>query len=120
MAEPIGFTTDQMKRIMADYEQAINEAWKDIVSKAECGDPLCKERMTRSDTVDFVWKLLKSNAIEHAGRSNDHQSELARTVSRRLDVPLDVAQRELARLVAEGNLTCTQAAQQKHATWQWT
>jgi anaerobic magnesium-protoporphyrin IX monomethyl ester cyclase len=120
VAEPIGFTTDQMKRIMADYEQAINEAWKDIVSKAECGDPLCKERMTRSGTVDFVWKLLKSNTIEHAGRSNDHQSELARTISRRLDVPLDVAQRELARLVAEGNLTCTQAAQQKHTTWQWT
>ena len=119
VAEPIGFSTDQMKHVMADYEQAISEAWKDILSKAECGDPLCKERITKSITVDFVWKLLKSNAIERAGRSNDRQGELAGTISQELDVPLDVAQRELARLVADGNLTRTQTAQQKHTTWQW-
>jgi anaerobic magnesium-protoporphyrin IX monomethyl ester cyclase len=119
VAEPIGFSTDQMKRVMADYEEAIREAWQDIVSRAEGGDPLCKERMARSVSLDFVWKLLKSNSIERVGRSDGHQSDLAREISRRIDVPLDVAERETARLIAEGNLTCTQAEQQKHTAWRW-
>lgn len=119
VAEPIGFSADQMKRIVADYDRAIAVAWGDIVSKANHGDPLCQQKVTTTVTQDFVWKLLKSNAIEHIGHSNSHQSELARKIARMLDVPLEVAKQELARLIAEGNITCTQPAEGTQAAWRW-
>lgn len=120
VAEPAGFNGDQMKRIVDDYDQAIEVAWRDIVAKADCGDPSCRERVATTVTQDFVWKLLKSSAIERVGPSNHHQSQLAQKISRMLNVPPDVTEREVARLVGEGNLTYDQAAQEEHAAWRWT
>ena len=109
-----------MKRIVDDYDQAIKVAWHDIVAKADCGDQSCKERVATTVTQDFVWKLLKSSAIERMGRSNHHQSELAQKISQMLDVPPDVTEREIARLVGDGNLTYDRATQGEHAAWRWT
>jgi radical SAM superfamily enzyme YgiQ (UPF0313 family) len=119
VAETTTFSAAQMMRIVEDYEYEVNEAWKEMKSQAECGNPQLMERVAGTITQDFVWKLLKSDAIERVGRSDGHQSELARKISQRLDVPLDLAEQELAKLIAAGNITRTKVDGEKRPVWKW-
>lgn len=119
VSEPIGFSGDRMKRILADYEQSITAAWEEIQSEAERGDLLCRERVAATVTQDFVWRLLKRNAIERLGGSNHCPSELAERLSRMIDVPLDVTEREMAKLFADGTVTHTEAKRGACSAWQW-
>jgi anaerobic magnesium-protoporphyrin IX monomethyl ester cyclase len=119
VSEPIGFSRDRMKRILADYEQSISTAWEEIQSEAERGDPLCRERVAATVTQDFVWRLLKRNAIERLGGSNHCPSGMAERLSRMIDVPLDVTEREMAKLFADGTITPTEAEPGACSAWQW-
>ncbi len=119
VAETTTFSAAQMIRIVEDYEYEINEAWKEMKSQAECGNTQLMERVAGIITQDFVWKMLKSDAIERVRRSDGHQSELARKISQRLDVPLDLAEQELAKLIAAGNITRTKVDGEKRPVWKW-
>ncbi len=119
VSEPTGFPGERMRRILADYEESISAAWDEIQSEASNGDPLCQERVATTVTQDFVWKLLKSNAIERLGRWNHCPGEMAERVSRMVDVPLDVTEREMAKLLADGNITPAKRSRGAGATWQW-
>ncbi len=119
VSEPTGFCADRMRLILADYERSISAAWEEIQSEASRGDPLCRQRVATTITQDFVWKLLKSNAIERLGRSNHSPSEMAKRISRMVDMPLDATEREMAKLLADGNIVPAETARGAGATWRW-
>lgn len=92
---------------IAEYDRAVAYAWDDIKRRAEAGDPECEEEVRQKASAEFVWRLLKGDVIEGLGRirANDasHSVEqLTRKVAQKLAVPLDVAQREMGRLVEQG------------------
>ncbi len=69
---------------------------------------------------EFVWRLLKGDVIEKLGRtkaSDTSGEELAQRVSRKLDVPLAEAQREIGRLVELGVLKRERAS--NGFIWKW-
>ena len=106
---------------MSHFEEEAAKAWQEVEAKVKSGDPLFKERVDRSITQGFVWKLLKDDVIERVGHSGGHLTELAQRVSRRLAIPLPLAEQELARQVREGNLACiAQGTGGGSPVWQWT
>jgi hypothetical protein len=93
---------------MADYDRTIAYVWQQIERKAEEGDPVSVEVVKQKASTEFVWKLLKGDVIERLGRmkdGGDPVGQLAQRVSRKLDVPLDAAEREMDRLVQMELLT---------------
>jgi len=119
VSEPTGFSGDRMTRILADYERSISAAWDNIQAEASKGDPLCQERVSTTATQDFVWKLLKSNAIEKLGHRKHCPGDLAERVSRMIDVPPDTAEREMARLLAAGNIVPARTEGGDGQIWRW-
>lgn len=119
VSEPVGFSGDRIRKILADYEKSISAAWKEILSEASRGDPLCQERVATSVTRDFVWRLLKSNALDRLGRSNHCPGEMAERLSRMIDVPLDVTEREMAKLLADGSIAHAETVPGTSSTWRW-
>jgi len=58
-------------------------------------------------SIEFAWRLLKGDVIERLGRMKDGDDpvvQLAQRISRRLDVPLNVTEQEMGRLVQMGLL----------------
>ena len=121
VAETANLSAGEMKEIVDHYEREAAKAWQKMQSEAEAGDPLQKERVDKSVTQGFVWKLLKGDIIERVGHSGGHLKELARRVSHRLAIPLPLAEQELSRQVRDGNLTCSaEGAEGESSAWQWT
>jgi radical SAM superfamily enzyme YgiQ (UPF0313 family) len=107
ITETASMSPKMVLEIMAEYDQAVAYAWGDIRRRAEAGDLLCEEEVRQKASMEFVWRLLKSDVIERLGRIRDvgdPLQQLAQKVSQRLAVPLDVAQREMGRLVGQGLL----------------
>ena len=96
-------------RFIADYDQAVAFAWKEIKNRAEAGDAECGEEVRQNTVARFVWRLLKGDVIERLGRIRAHDAHdpvelLAQKVCQRLAVPMDVAQQQMGTLVAQGLL----------------
>ena len=111
---------EMVLEVIADYDQAVACAWEEIKRKAEAGDPLYEEEIRGKASHEFVWRLLKGDVIERLGRMKDGDDpvvQLAQRVSRRLDVPLDVAEQEMARLVQMGLLK--RELTQGGFIWKW-
>jgi len=105
---------------IANYDQAVACAWEGIQRRAEAGDPLCEEEVREKASHEFVWRLLKGDIIEGLGRmkdGDDPMAQLAQRVSRRLDVPLVVAEHEMGSLVQKGLLKHELA--QGGFIWKW-
>jgi len=109
--EPITETAtmkpEMAREFIANYDQAVACAWDEIQHKAEAGDLLCEEEVREKASHEFAWRLLKGDIIEGLGRMKDGDdpvAQLAQRVSRRLDVPLDMAEHEMGRLVQTGLL----------------
>jgi radical SAM superfamily enzyme YgiQ (UPF0313 family) len=121
VAETANLSAGEMKEIVDHYEREAAKAWQKMQSEVEAGDPLQKERVDKSVTQGFVWKLLKGDIIERVGHSGCHLEELARRVSHRLTIPLSLAEQELSRQVRDGNLTCVaEGAGGETPVWEWT
>ena len=107
ITETATMSPEKVLEHVADYDRAVAFVWEEIKRKAEEGDPLCKEEVRRKASTEFVWRLLKGDIIERLGRMKDGDDpvgQLAQQVSQRLDVPLDVAEEEMGRLVQMGLL----------------
>jgi len=105
---------------MAYYDRIIACVWGETERKAEEGDPACVEVMRQQASIKFVWRLLNGDVIERLGWLKDGADpvrQLAQRVSRKMDVPLDVAEREMGRLVQMGLLTCELA--KGGFIWKW-
>ncbi len=92
---------------MADYDQIITYVWQEIERKAAEGDPTCSEELRQKASKEFIWRLLKGDVIERLGQMKDGadpEGYLAQKVSRKMGVPLDMAEQEMGRLVQMGLL----------------
>jgi len=108
ITETATMSPQQVLQHMADYDRVIACVWQQIKDKAAEGDPVSVEEVRQKASIEFIWRLLKSDVIERLGRikdSGDPVGQLAQRVSRKLDVPLDVAEREMERLVQMELLT---------------
>lgn len=120
VAETTTFSANQIIEIVADYERDVNKAWENILERTKAGDPLYKDRVDRSVSQSFVWEMLKIGAIHRPAISKCRDVEqMARLLCDKLDVPFDVAQRELSRLVDQGILVQTTPSGKKQPQWQW-
>lgn len=120
ITETATMSPEKVMEVMAAYDEAVAYAWDEMKRQVEAGDPLYKEEVEGKFSQEFVWRLLKEDVIEKLGRikaSDANGEELAQRVSRRLAVPLPVAQREIGRLVEQGTLKRERAS--KGFIWKW-
>jgi len=120
ITETEAMSRERVMEIMADYDRAVAYAWDEMKRQVEAGDPMYKEEVEEKLSQEFVWRLLKEDVIEKVGRIKDSDpsgEELAQRVSQRLSVPLDVAQREIGRLIEHGMLKWERAGE--GFTWKW-
>jgi len=120
VAETSSFSADQMTQIVADYEQDINKAWENILERTKAGDTLYQDRVDRSVSQNFVWGMLRSGAIDQPTISRCQDLErLATVVSNKLEAPFEVVQKELSRLVKQGDLVFAASPGKKQPEWHW-
>ncbi|MCK4242741.1 MAG: radical SAM protein [Dehalococcoidia bacterium] len=120
ITETATMSPEKVMEIMATYDAAVAYAWDEMKRQVEAGDPLHKEEVEGKLSQEFVWRLLKGDVIEKLGRikaSDTSGEELAQRVSRKLDVPLAEAQREMVRLVEKGVLELERASE--GFIWKW-
>ena len=120
ITETATMSPEKVMEIMATYDGAVAYAWDEMKRQVEAGDPLHKEEVEGKLSQEFVWRLLKGDVIEKLGRikaSDTSGEELAQRVSRKLDVPLAEAQREMVRLVEKGVLELERASE--GFIWKW-
>jgi len=111
------------KKIVADYDQDIAGAWKEIKRRADTGDKASIESLQVRRTGEFVWKILKGDIIESLGImkgiGNPDQAEdkLVQLVSQKLGTPSDTVRNELNRLLQKRLLKLE--ASHNGLTWHW-
>jgi len=114
-----------VEETMASYDRAVEQAWEDIRCQAEAGDAQCSERLEGKESQEFVWSLLQGDVIEGVGRvaaatalnPADAEAELARRVSRKLALPLEVVQEQMGKLVEGGLLQLEPGGSSPR--WRW-
>jgi radical SAM superfamily enzyme YgiQ (UPF0313 family) len=105
---------------MANYDRIITYVWQEIERKAAEGDPTCAEEMRQKASKEFIWRILKGDVIERLGRMKDGadpEGYLAQRVSRKMGVPLDIAEQEMRRLVQTGLLK--RESVNGRSSWLW-
>lgn len=120
ITETAEMSPEKVLEMAAEYDQAVAYALDDLERRASAGDPECKELMRNKLSTEFVWQLLKEDIVERLGRMKngaDPMGQLAQKVSRKMDVPLQVALQEMDRLVQRGLLHHQSA--EGGLIWQW-
>jgi len=120
VAEPVNFSADQMIQIVTNYEEEVNKAWENILERTRAGDTLYQERVERSVSQNLVWGMLRNGVIDlPAIATCQDLNHLAEMMSDRLEAPLEVVQRELSRLVKQGDLVFAASPGKKQPEWHW-
>jgi len=112
-----------VREIVADYDRDIERAWIAISEKAQAGDQASTEALRIRQTGQFVWRLLKEDAIEKLpmvrGNGTPRQAEekLIQLLSKRMGIPVDIARYEVGRLLQKGFLK--QDSSDGGSVWRW-
>jgi radical SAM superfamily enzyme YgiQ (UPF0313 family) len=125
ITETATMSTEMVKEAMSIYDRGIEAAWDDIKRRAKDGDVQCAEIIEGKAREEFVWTLLQRDIIEGLGviASNtaltpgSAEAELARRVSRKLGVNIEVVQRRMGELRAKGVLRLEPKG--NGLRWQW-
>jgi len=125
ITETATLSKEMIKEAMAIYDRGIEDAWDDIKRRAKDGDAQCAEIIEGKERGEFVWTLLQGDVIEGLGgmasaatlNPSNAESELARRVSRKLDLDIEVAQRRMGELIAKGVLQLEPKG--NGLRWQW-
>jgi radical SAM superfamily enzyme YgiQ (UPF0313 family) len=97
-----------MIEVMGLYDEGMEEAWEVIRGEAAVGDAVSIQKLKNKQTGDFVWKLLREDAIEGLGRvrgvamPQEAETRLVEVLARKLNTPLEVASQEIHRLSQNG------------------
>jgi hypothetical protein len=118
-------STEMVKEAMSIYDRGIEAAWDDIKHRAKTGDVQCAEILEGKAREEFVWALLQGDVIEGLGgmasatalNPSSAESELARRVSRKLGVDIEVVQQRMSGLIAKGVLRLETKG--NSLRWQW-
>ena len=127
--EPITETAtmkpEMVKQVIGSYDRMIEEVWKDIKQRALAGDPSCIEQVEGKQRQEFVWSLLHGDLIEKLGKITDKTlniddagDELARRVSQKLNLDIEMVRRYISELKAKGLLQLNTTGNNSH--WEWT
>jgi anaerobic magnesium-protoporphyrin IX monomethyl ester cyclase len=125
ITETATMSTEMVREAMSIYDRGIEAAWDDIKHRAKEGDAQCAEILEAKERDEFVWALLQGDIIEGlAGMASaaalnpdNAESELARRVSRKLGVDIDVSKRRMSELITKGVLRLE--PQRNGLRWQW-
>jgi radical SAM superfamily enzyme YgiQ (UPF0313 family) len=125
ITETATMSTEMVKEAMSIYDRGIEAAWDDVKRRAKNGDAQCAEILEGKERDEFVWALLQGDIIEGLGlmasgtalNPGSAESELARRVSRKLGVDIEVAQRRMGELIAKGVLRLEPKG--NGLRWQW-
>ncbi|HUW44426.1 MAG TPA: radical SAM protein, partial [Dehalococcoidia bacterium] len=125
ITETATMSTEMIKEAMAIYNRGIEVAWDDIKRRAKGGDAQCAEIIEGKEREEFVWTLLQRDVIEGLGvvapatvlNPSNAEAELARRVSRKLGLDIEVAQRRMSELIAKGVLRLEPKG--NSLRWQW-
>lgn len=125
ITETATMSTEMVKEAMSIYNRGIEAAWDDIKHRAKDGDVQCAEILEGKEREKFVWALLQRDVIEGLGgvasatalNPINAEAELARRVSRKLGVDIEVAQRRMGELIAKGVLQLEPKG--NVLRWQW-
>ena len=120
ITEQEGMSAEQVLEFAGEYDKAVEYAMDDIRRRAHEGEPACVELMRHKTSVEFTWKLLKSDVIERLGKMKngvDPVSQLVQKVSTKMDAPLELIEHEMGRLVHTGFLKSQPT--KGGLVWQW-
>jgi len=125
ITETATMSKEMIKEAIAIYDWGVEGAWDHIKLQAKDGDAQCAELVEGKERETFVWTLLQGDVIERLGRmaaatalnTSNAEVELARRVSRKLGLDIEVVQRRLGELVAKGVLRLEQAGD--GLRWRW-
>jgi len=125
ITETATMSKEMVKEAMSIYDRGIEVAWDDIKRRAKDGDAECAEIIEGKERDEFVWTLLQGDVIEKLGgmapaaaiNPSNPESELARRVSRKLGVDIEVVQRRMSELIGKGALRLEPKG--NDLRWQW-
>jgi anaerobic magnesium-protoporphyrin IX monomethyl ester cyclase len=125
ITETATMSKEMVKEAMSIYDRGIEAAWDNIKRQAKDGDTSCAEMIEGKEREQFVWNLLQRDVIEGLGEMpkaaignpGSAEAELARRVSRKLRVDIEVAQRRMGELIAKGVLQLDLRG--NGLRWQW-
>jgi len=100
---------DMVREVMAVCERNLENARKYIRRLADAGDPEYTQRIEEEESRNFVWRLLNGDVVERLGRvavataihSSVAEAELVQRVARRVDLPFEMVQQRVGKLVAD-------------------
>jgi anaerobic magnesium-protoporphyrin IX monomethyl ester cyclase len=126
ITETATMSREMVKEAMSFYNRGIEAAWDDIKQQAKNGDAECAEITEGKERNEFVWALFQGDVIEKLGGTasavilnpGKAESELARRISEKLGVDIEVAQRRMSELIAKGVLQLESKG--NGMRWQWT
>lgn len=125
ITETATMSKEMVKEAMSIYNRGIEDAWNDIRRQAKDGDAQCAEIIEGKERDELVWALLQGGVIEKLGviasaadlNPADAKAELARRISRKLDIDIEVARRRMGELVTKGFLRLESKG--NGLRWQW-
>jgi len=125
ITETATMSREMIKEAMAIYDRAIEEAWDYMKRRAKDGDTQYAEIIEGKEREGFVWTLLEGDVIEGLGgmasattlNPGKAEAELARRVSRKLGLDIEVARRRIGELIAKGVLNLEPKG--NGLQWQW-
>jgi len=125
ITETATMSKEMVKEAMAIYDRGIKDAWDDIKHRAKDGDAQCAEIIEGKERDELVWTLLQGDVIEKLGgiasvaalNHSSAESELARRVSQKLGIDIEVARRRMGELIAKGVLRLETKG--NGLRWQW-
>jgi radical SAM superfamily enzyme YgiQ (UPF0313 family) len=125
ITETATMSTEMVKEAMSIYDRGIEAAWDDIKRRAKDGDAQCAEIMEGKEREAFIWALFQQDVIEGLGviastaaqNPGSAEAELARRVSQKLGVDIEITQRRMSELIAKGVLRLESKG--NSLRWQW-
>ena len=125
ITETATMSTEMVKEAISIYDRGIEAAWDDIKRRAKDGDAQCAEILEGKEREEFIWTLFQRDVIEGLGviasaaarNPSSAETELARRVSRKLGVDIEVTQRRMSELIAKGVLRLETKG--NGLRWQW-
>jgi len=112
ITETATMSKEKVKEAISICDREMPDAWDRIKLQAKDGDAHCALMVEGKERETFVWTLLQRDVIERLGKMpaatalnpSNAEVELARRVSRKLGLEIEVVQRRLGELVAKGVL----------------
>lgn len=119
-------TVEMMNKVVAWYEDEVEEGWEDVRRRAAAGEEDYAVMLLGKEKQDLMWELFKGDVIEGVGRVSQSVAQdggvaasvLMQRVARRTGRPIELVEKHVGGLVAEGLLRLENGTD--GSQWRWT